>query len=72
MQAALVAAFTPSERARRVRDLTIGASLMALAGLRRRYPRATEQELLLRLAALRLGASVVERVYGWRAPDDGA
>jgi hypothetical protein len=71
MQAALVAGFTPAERAGRVRDLTIGASMMAMAGLRSRYPQATEQELLLRLAALRLGADLVARVYGWRAPDDG-
>ena len=39
---------------------------------RGRYPRATKQELLLRLAVLRLGADVVERVYGWRAPADDA
>ena len=63
----LVAALTPAERACRMRDLTLGASMMAMAGLRRRYPGAPEAELLLRLAVLRLGADVVERAYGWRA-----
>jgi hypothetical protein len=72
MQAGLVGALTPIERARLIRDLTLGASMLAVAGLRRRHPQATERELLLRLAVLRLGADVVERVYGWRAPDDGA
>ncbi len=68
----LIARLSPAERARRVRDLTIGANALALAGLRRRHPEATEPELLLRLAALRLGADLVERAYGWRAPADDA
>ena len=72
VQAGLLARLSPAERAGRARDLTVGASLVALAGLRGRYPQAGEQELLLRLAALRLGADLVERVYGWRASDDGA
>jgi len=70
--ARLVAGLTPAERAARVRDLTAGASLVALAGLRDRYPGASEAELLLRLAVLRLGADVVARAYGWRASDHGA
>lgn len=71
-QVRLVARMTPAERARRVRDLTVAASTLALVGLRQRHPRADEAELYLRLAALRLGGDVVERVYGWRAPPDGA
>jgi len=70
--ARLVAMLSPAERARRMRDLTLAACVAALAGLRSRHPKATDQELLLRLAVLRLGAPVVERVYGWRAPADGA
>lgn len=60
---------TPAEKAQRVVDLTQGACLLALAGLRERHPGASEPELLLRLAVLRLGADAVERAYGWRAPD---
>ena len=69
LHARLVAALTPAERTQRMRELTLGASLTALAGLRRRYPGATDRELLLRLAVLRLGAEVVARVYGWRSAD---
>lgn len=58
----------PEEKWRRVDDLTRLAHGAALAGLRARHPGADEHELLLRLAALRLGADLVARVYGWR-PD---
>jgi hypothetical protein len=64
------ARMTPAEKAARVVDLTRTACSMALAGLRSRHPAATQPELLLRLAALRLGAETVWRAYGWRAPDD--
>lgn len=60
------------EKARRVSDLTAGACQLALAGLRQRHPQASEQEVLLRLAVLRLGPETVARVYGWIAPRDGA
>lgn len=63
------AAMSPAEKAGRVVDLTRAACLLALSGLRARHPGAHEQELLLRLAALRLGADAVSRAYGWRAPD---
>jgi hypothetical protein len=71
VHATLLADRSPLQRAERVRDLTATASILALAGLRERHPRATEQELLLRLAVLRLGAEVVARVYDWRAGSDG-
>lgn len=63
---------TPAEKARRVDELTKGACLLALAGLRKRHPEASEGELLLRLAVLRLGAPLVARAYGWSEPRDGA
>lgn len=59
---------TAAEKAALVTALTQTACAFALAGLRTRHPHATEQELLLRLAVLRLGASTVESVYGWREP----
>ncbi len=68
--ARLTAALSPEQRWQRVRDLTAAANTMALAGLRNRHPEATERELLLRLAVLRLGADLVARVYGWRADHD--
>ena len=63
---------TPAEKARRVNELTLAASHYALAGLSQRHPGADGRELLLRLAALRLGEQTVTRVYGWRAEPDGA
>ncbi len=45
-------------------QLNQAARLFALSGLRRRYPRATEQEIRRRLADLILGAELAERVYG--------
>lgn len=58
-----------AQKAARVVDLTRTACALALAGLRDRYPGADQRELLLRLAALRLGDDAVRRAYGWRAPD---
>ena len=71
VHARVVANLEPAQRIGRVRELTLAANQMALAGLRCRYPRAADEELFLRLASLRLGAEAVERAYGWRAPDDG-
>ena len=33
--------------------------------VRRRYPQASEREVFLRAAAMRLGKETVKRVYGW-------
>jgi len=63
---------TPVEKARLVRDVTLAANTMALAGLRHRHPAAGQPELLLRLAMLRLGEELVARAYQWRPPRDGA
>ena len=57
---------TFAERADRVRAVTLAANQIALAGLRLRHPDATERELLLALARLRLGDDLVELVYGDR------
>jgi hypothetical protein len=65
----IYARMSPAEKSARVVDLTRAACTLALAGLRARHPAADGPELLLRLAALRLGADTVHRAYGWRAPD---
>ena len=49
-----------------MRAVTLAANQIALAGLRLRHPDATERELLLVLARLRLGDDLVELVYGDR------
>lgn len=53
-----------AEKAERVRAVTLAANQMALAGLRLRHPSASQGELLLALARLRLGDDLVDRVYG--------
>ena len=45
-------------------ELTESARELALAGLRQRFPNASEQELRRRLATLCLGAELAEKVYG--------
>jgi len=63
------ARMSPAEKAARVVELTQSACAMSLVGLRIRHPGASTPELLLRLAALRLGAETVRKAYGWQAPD---
>ncbi|MFL5613017.1 MAG: hypothetical protein ACJ796_05085 [Gemmatimonadaceae bacterium] len=54
------------EKADCLRAITLAANQMALAGLRLRHPDASEGELLLALARLRLGDALVDLVYGNR------
>ena len=58
------ASMSLAEKAERLRAVTLAANQMAFAGLRLRHPAASEGELLLRLARLRLGDDLVNRVYG--------
>lgn len=69
VQQALYASMTPAEKLMRMSQLTLAVNELALAGLTARYPDESRQELLLRLARLRLGDDLVDRVYGAR---DGA
>ena len=66
IQLGLYRRMTATEKMRCVRDVSNSANALALAGLRTRHPSATERELLLRLAVLRLGEESVFRAYGWR------
>ena len=68
----LYSRMTPMEKLRRVRDLTLTSSRLALVGLRARHPDEGEGQLLLRLARLRLGPEVVEQAYGESANRDDA
>jgi hypothetical protein len=45
-------------------QLNASARLLALSGLRQRYPRAGEPELHRRLAGLMLGEELARKVYG--------
>ncbi|HEX9893749.1 MAG TPA: hypothetical protein VGA78_07475 [Gemmatimonadales bacterium] len=67
VQYRLYGAMTAAEKLKLVGELTLTASRFALAGLSLRFPEADQRELLLRLAALRLGEATVAQVYGWPA-----
>jgi hypothetical protein len=54
---------SPVERLRLVSDTTSAVVRLSLAGIRRRYPHASERECFLRMAAILLGANTARRVY---------
>jgi hypothetical protein len=51
------------ERLRLVSDATRAVTNLSLAGIRARYPQASERECFLRLAAIRLGVETTRRIY---------
>jgi len=56
---------TPEERLTITFQLTDFALRMAEAGVRARNPGASEREIFLRCAALRLPRDLMIRAYGW-------
>ena len=54
---------SPLERLRLVSDTSRAVTTLSLAGIRRRYPHASERECFLRLAAIRLGVETTRRIY---------
>jgi hypothetical protein len=52
-----------AEKAALVSGLTHATLVMARAGVRQRYPSASERELFLRMAVLTLGQELAERAY---------
>ena len=54
---------SPVERLRLVSDTTRAVRELALAGIRRRHPQASERECFLRLAAILLGVETTRQVY---------
>ncbi len=56
---------TPGERIAIALDLTDFALRMAESGVRANYPQASECEIFLRCAALRIPRDLMIRAYGW-------
>ena len=56
---------TPDERMAIAFDLTDFALRMAESGVRANHPQATEREIFLRCAALRIPRHLMIRAYGW-------
>lgn len=55
---------TPSRKMQMLAQLNASARSLALAGLRLRYPNASQAELRRRLAGLLLGDETARKVYG--------
>lgn len=55
---------SPTRKMHMLAQLNATVRILALAGLRGRYPHASEAELRRRLASLVLGEEVAQKVYG--------
>jgi len=61
----------PEENLRRTLEHSEMIRLAGESGLRQAYPQASDREIFLRSARLRLGAELFCRVYGDELPDYG-
>jgi hypothetical protein len=59
-------ALTPAEKLEIIEQIARDARALSFAGLRLRHPQATQEELELREAALRLGPDLVRAIHGAR------
>jgi hypothetical protein len=64
LQIQLLRQATPSRKMEMLAQLNASVRLLALSGLRLRYPQASETELRRRLAELLLGEELAHKVYG--------
>jgi hypothetical protein len=64
LQIALWRQASPTRKMHMLAQLNASARMLALAGLRSRFPNATEAELRRRLADLLLGEELARKVYG--------
>ena len=62
---------TPGEKAQRITAITQVCTQLAIAGIRARHPDADEEEIRLRLAALRFDRETMVRVFGWDPEEKG-
>jgi hypothetical protein len=61
----------PGERMAMALALTEFAIRVSESGVRARYPNASEREVFLRAAALRIPRDLMIRAYGWDPDGDG-
>ena len=55
---------SPTRKMHMLAQLNASARLLAMAGLRARFPNASESELRFKLAGLLLGEELASKVYG--------
>ncbi len=70
LQIELLRKATPARKLEMMAELNTSVRLLAMSGLRSRYPNASERELRRRLASLLLGEELARKVYG--SIDDAA
>jgi hypothetical protein len=56
---------TLEEKARLWADLQVASWQLTEAGIRQRYPHASDREVFLRRLAMTLDAATMRRVFGW-------
>ena len=61
----------PGERIAMSLAMTEFAIRVSESGMRARYPNASEREVFLRAAALRIPRELMIRAYGWDPDSDG-
>ena len=64
LQIELLRQASPTQKMHMLAQLNASARMLALAGLRSRYPQASEAELRYKLAILLLGEGIARKVYG--------
>ena len=64
LQIRLLRQASPTRKMQMLAQLNASARRLAMAGLRSRYPRASEAELRFKLAELLLGDELARKVYG--------
>lgn len=64
-------AMSSYEKAELVNESSKDLTRLALAGIRHRHPGATDDELRLRLGALRLGPELMRAAFGWDPREQG-
>lgn len=62
-------AMSPAEKARQVCDACRVVDQLARAGVRTRFPDASDRKVRLRIAAMRLDPDLMRDVYGWDPHD---
>jgi hypothetical protein len=60
----IIRSMSEEQRFKLIEDLMMTSRRLALAGLRERFPNASESELRRRLATLLLGPELAAKVYG--------
>jgi len=63
---------SPEEKLRKTLELTDFMVSASTAGMRHQFPHASEREIFLRVARLRLGPDLFRQVYGDELPADGS